>query len=300
MNDRVIAHHGVKGMRWGVRRYQNKDGSLTPAGRKRYLASANKQANRGIRSQEYREKHTIPAGTTIYRTTVNQNESLGGKKYVTYLSSDRNLYKGGWVRKSANAREGYNKHHVAYEKAYKLKEDLTVPSREEVQQVVYDAVTKNRKATFNMLNTWYDMFAPRVKQQMALFMSDSEFKKKWNKEVNDVVDEFKDTPVKQAYYTAFQTFGKNSDLADSVIAELKKRGYNAMVDEAGVGGQNGYGREGVDPLIIFDGESSLSDEKTRAILEREERKAQSEFNDWYKRAKRRSGEWSDDRPGKIL
>lgn len=31
-----LRHHGIKGMRWGIRRYQNKDGSLTPAGRKRY------------------------------------------------------------------------------------------------------------------------------------------------------------------------------------------------------------------------------------------------------------------------
>ena len=28
-------HHGVKGMRWGVRRYQNEDGTLTAAGKKR-------------------------------------------------------------------------------------------------------------------------------------------------------------------------------------------------------------------------------------------------------------------------
>lgn len=31
-----LTHWGVKGMKWGVRRYQNKDGSLTPAGKKRY------------------------------------------------------------------------------------------------------------------------------------------------------------------------------------------------------------------------------------------------------------------------
>lgn len=31
-----LYHHGVKGQKWGVRRYQNEDGSLTPAGKVRY------------------------------------------------------------------------------------------------------------------------------------------------------------------------------------------------------------------------------------------------------------------------
>ena len=31
-----IAHHGIKGQKWGVRRFQNADGSLTKAGKERY------------------------------------------------------------------------------------------------------------------------------------------------------------------------------------------------------------------------------------------------------------------------
>lgn len=31
-----LEHHGIKGMKWGIRRYQNEDGSLTSEGRKRY------------------------------------------------------------------------------------------------------------------------------------------------------------------------------------------------------------------------------------------------------------------------
>lgn len=48
-----LYHHGIKGMKWGRRRYQNKDGSLTPAGEKRYnnvydinAAYYNKKANK--------------------------------------------------------------------------------------------------------------------------------------------------------------------------------------------------------------------------------------------------------------
>lgn len=35
ISDDELYHYGTKGMRWGIRRYQNPDGSLTPAGRKR-------------------------------------------------------------------------------------------------------------------------------------------------------------------------------------------------------------------------------------------------------------------------
>lgn len=35
VSNEYLSHHGVKGQKWGIRRYQNKDGSLTPEGRAR-------------------------------------------------------------------------------------------------------------------------------------------------------------------------------------------------------------------------------------------------------------------------
>ena len=42
----VLSHSGVKGMKWGVRRYRNEDGSLTVAGKKRYARDQQKTLNR--------------------------------------------------------------------------------------------------------------------------------------------------------------------------------------------------------------------------------------------------------------
>lgn len=41
MENNSLYHHGIKGMRWGVRRFQRKDGTLTRAGKKRYASDTN-------------------------------------------------------------------------------------------------------------------------------------------------------------------------------------------------------------------------------------------------------------------
>lgn len=56
MEEYDIYHHGVKGMKWGVRRFQNEDGSLTDAGKKR-LASSIEKAARDTSSEGRNQLH---------------------------------------------------------------------------------------------------------------------------------------------------------------------------------------------------------------------------------------------------
>ena len=83
-----LAHWGVKGMRWGVRRYQNKDGTLTPAGQKRY----NKEMTK-LKAEEKVLKNKQKTQAKINkleekRRSVNEQKRNIGKKPGLNKSSD--------------------------------------------------------------------------------------------------------------------------------------------------------------------------------------------------------------------
>ncbi len=56
-----LAHHGVKGMKWGVRNYQNPDGTLTPEGKLR-LARSQRYVTEKRKTVGQRIRRTLGAG----------------------------------------------------------------------------------------------------------------------------------------------------------------------------------------------------------------------------------------------
>lgn len=281
-----LYHHGIKGQRWGVRRFQNKDGSYTPAGIKRYQKGLNKLANNSTDRSGFVQSRVIPKGTKIYRTTSHDGDEASGSTYVSYLDVDRNHYKGGWIR--ATGKTG-----KAYEREYSLKEDIKVPSRDEVKQVIKDTVLKNKKLISESVKSWVDMVVPEGSYNRELVESYDGGIKKF---VDDRIKIMSDQTMDEAYYSVCQSLGLAKNVKKTVINELSKRGYNAMVDEASVGGHNGQAREGVDPLILFDN-SILNQNSIKEISRKEEQRAHKKDQKWQGNAQRSynrnpNGQWS--------
>ena len=74
-----LYHWGIKGMKWGVRRYQNKDGTLTPAGKKRYADdggsdNAQKQTQSSSPAKTRRQSISDLSDDEL-RTIVNRKQS---------------------------------------------------------------------------------------------------------------------------------------------------------------------------------------------------------------------------------
>ena len=65
-----LYHHGIKGQKWGVRRFQKKDGSLTPAGRKRYDDDGP--------SQKKQKEYKVPKNKSLHRLKIEEKYKAKG------------------------------------------------------------------------------------------------------------------------------------------------------------------------------------------------------------------------------
>ena len=82
-----LRHHGIKGQKWGIRRYQNEDGTLTDAGRTRYNSKGEPLDIAQVTDQELnRINQRLNAEDQYYRMSGNSYKNVASKK-DTYIKA---------------------------------------------------------------------------------------------------------------------------------------------------------------------------------------------------------------------
>ena len=93
-----LYHWGIKGMKWGIRRFQNKDGSLTPAGRKRYSDGTSGQSKTANKPKSVKDMSDDELRTKVNRLALEKN-ALDLERQVSSLSPQKVAKGQGFVQK---------------------------------------------------------------------------------------------------------------------------------------------------------------------------------------------------------
>lgn len=103
MNKTVLQHHGIPGQRWGVRRFQNPDGSLTPKGQARLDKKDNKWAQtKGERIKIKIQKTVSKDMNEFIRTQLEMSYTPTGKLSSKTILTYNNKLAGLMNEKSTN------------------------------------------------------------------------------------------------------------------------------------------------------------------------------------------------------
>lgn len=89
-----IAHHGILGQKWGVRRYQNEDGTLTAEGRERYGYSTSvRYKNNSMILKDKITKQSLKIENVSKEQAKNFNDNIYDKGLNEYLKEGNELVK---------------------------------------------------------------------------------------------------------------------------------------------------------------------------------------------------------------
>lgn len=237
-----LAHYGIKGMKWGVRRYQNKDGSLTSEGKKHY----------GYGSTTYSK------GEKFYRISTQKEESeKNNYKYVSKLETDRNYYKGIYAQDIMFDPNKYTKETYAKAKLKDVVDDYK-KSGYNLYELTYEAkrdiVSPNKKTRVKVFSEMIENDPKLVKKIHDDLIRDKYFGKnpEQREEINKVLTITKDVKLSdiQKDKRAFQLFSASLNNSDEIRNKyfdiLKGYGFNAIVDD------NDAGEITRKPMIIIE------------------------------------------------
>lgn len=132
-------HHGIKGMRWGVRKYQNEDGSLTPAGERRYqnVDKAYHDVAKAIYKKEKKIRKRLKKQGTYYDDEY-INENFG--KHSNKQQQQRNeYYKTDIFKKRMQLSDKLERLESKQETLW----DLDAPQKE--KDAIYNKIVSTRK-----------------------------------------------------------------------------------------------------------------------------------------------------------
>ena len=114
-----LMHHGIKGMRWGIRRYQNKDGSLTNAGKKH--VSNYKTARSLNRKVDQEARKLINSDPRLKKDFGNDTDD---PEYLEYVASGYKISTKSLRDSMAKSRDFYSKNSESIKEGRKITKKL--------------------------------------------------------------------------------------------------------------------------------------------------------------------------------